>query len=298
MESTAELWDTSRPREDELSKPIDVLSEICSVPGTDEPVSFDRKGRASSAGGRRFRAKRGVPILRDEDPAVIVKSRFHVSGGIAQDRIDAMCALDGYTLLLGGGNTAFAHPRVIDVEFHLYRGTDVVADAHRLPFRSNTFELFFAMNVFEHLRAPAVAAAEALRVLKPGGRVHIHTAFLQPLHEEPAHYYNATEFGAREWLREFESVECSVSGNFNPLYAGAWWSEELLRMVTLHLGRDAADAVGDLTLAELARFWSHPEGWNPSLREVFFKLPEPAQRRIAAGFDLQARKPGGDAPRS
>ena len=48
-------------------------------------------------------------------------------------------------LVLGGGNTAFTHPNVIDVEFNLYTNTDVVADAHQMPFKSGTFDQFFAM---------------------------------------------------------------------------------------------------------------------------------------------------------
>jgi SAM-dependent methyltransferase len=276
-----------------LAKHIEFLSRICSAPGTDEPLDFDERGNSRAEDGTRFRALRGVPILRAEPEPTIVMPKSHISGAISQDRIDAMCGLSGYTLLLGGGNLAFSHPNVIDVEFNLYTNTDVVADAHLLPFHDETFDLFFAMNVFEHLRQPFVAAKEALRVLKPGGQIHLHTAFLQPLHEEPVHYFNATEFGGREWLREFESVECVVSPNFNPLYTLGWFSAELLTLVSQHLGRDAKEVVGNLTLAEAARFWTNPLGWNPEMKEMFFKLPEQAQRRIAAGLDFKARKPIG-----
>jgi SAM-dependent methyltransferase len=276
-----------------VAKHIEFLSQICSAPGTDERLHFDERGHSQSEDGKRYRALRGVPILRAEPESTVVIPNSHVSGVIAQDRIDYMCGLAGYTLLLGGGNVAFSHPNVVDVEFNLYTNTDVVADAHLLPFRNNTFDLFFAMNVFEHLRHPFVAAKEALRVLKPGGEFHIHTAFLQPLHEEPVHYFNATEFGGREWLRDFESVECLVSPNFNPLYSLAWFSAELLALVEEHLGRGAAKTIGNLSVAEAARFWTQPLGWNPGMYEIFFKLPEQAQRRIAAGFDLRARKPLG-----
>lgn len=274
-----------------MTKPVEVLNQICSVPGTDEPLAFDQKGRGRSADGRRFRSVRGVPVLRNEETPVVVKPVSHVSSPIAQERIDAMCAVEGYSLLLGAGNTAFRHPKVIDVEFHVFASTDVVADAHCLPFHSDTFDSFFAMNVFEHLHHPFVAAQEVLRVLKPGGELQIHTAFLQPLHEEPNHFYNATEFGAREWLRGFESVECRVSPNFNPLYSVAWLADEILRNVEHHLGRDAARVIGGLSLAEVGRFWAHPQGWNPVAGEIFYKLPEAAQKRVAAGFELTGRKP-------
>jgi SAM-dependent methyltransferase len=276
-----------------VAKHIEFLNRICSAPGTNERLQFDERGYSRVEGGSRYRALRGVPILRAEPPPTVIMPSSHVSGAIAQDRVHYMCGLSGYTLLMGGGNLAFSHPNVVDVEFNLYTNTDVVADAHLLPFQDDTFDLFFAMNVFEHLRQPFVAAKEALRVLKPGGELHLHTAFLQPLHEEPIHYFNATEFGGREWLRDFESVECLVSPNFNPLYSLAWFSFELLALVEKHLGSGAAKTIGNLTVAEAARFWTQPLDWNPAMHEMFFKLPEQAQRRIAAGFDFKARKPLG-----
>jgi hypothetical protein len=59
-----------------------------------------------------------------------------------------------------------------------------------------------------------------LRVLKPGGHVFIHTAFLPPLHEPPWHFFNCTKFGLQQW--SFEIVSLQVSENFNPIYALAW----------------------------------------------------------------------------
>jgi SAM-dependent methyltransferase len=275
-----------------VAKPVELLQSICTVPGTDVPLAFAADASSRAPDGTRFRALRGVPILRSEEQPLVERPTNYQSGGVAQDRVDHMDALPGLTLFLGAGNSGFRRPRVIEVEYDLFRDTDVVADAHRLPFRSNSFDLFFAMNVFEHLRQPFGAAREALRVLKPGGEIHVHTAFLQPLHEAPAHYFNATEFGVREWFQDFEGVECTVSGNFNPLYAVSWLCSELLAAAEWHLGKDAARRIGKLTLAETGRFWSgqERERWNPAVAELFFKLPEAAQRPIAAGFELRAHK--------
>jgi len=176
-----------------VAKQIEFLSQICSTPGTNERLHFDERGHAQAEDGSRYRSLRGVPILRAEPPPTVIMPSSHVSGGIAQDRIDYMCDLSGYALLLGGGNLAFSHPNVVDVEFNLYTNTDVVADAHLLPFQDDTFDLFFAMNVFEHLRQPFVAAKEALRVLKPGaGFLYIaepvmagsYAELMRPYHDE------------------------------------------------------------------------------------------------------------------
>jgi len=274
-----------------LAKPVELLAKLCSVPGTDEPLAFDSDGRATAPGGHAFRAVAGVPILRDEPPAAIRRPTDLASGGVPSDRIAYLESVPGYTLFLGAGNSNFRSPRVIEVEYDLFRDTDVVADAHRLPFRSGSFALFFAMNVFEHLRRPEQAVHEVMRVLQPGGEVHIHTAFLQPLHEAPAHFYNATEFGVREWFRDFDDVQVHVSSNFNPLYAVAWLSSDLLGAVAARVGDVAAKRVADLTLRDLAAFWRSPAGWDPEALAIFSNLPEDAQRALAAGFDLRARKP-------
>ena len=275
-----------------MAKPIETLQGLCTLPGTDTPLRFEPDLTSRAPDGTRFRALRGVPILRGDGGAVVERPTDYQSGGVPADLIAYMNSLPGYTLFLGAGNSNFRSPRVIEVEYDLFRDTDVIADAHCLPFGTDSFDFFFAPNVFEHLRRPFDAAREALRVLKPGGRIHIHTAFLQPLHEAPAHFFNATEFGVREWFAGFDDVEVGVSGNFNPIYTVSWIASELLGAAAHHLGPDVARKIGSLTLEEMAGFWRKPQGWNPAALDLFFKLPEVVQRSIAAGFELRARKPG------
>lgn len=44
------------------------------------------------------------------------------------------------------------------------------ADAHRLPFRSESFEVVYCRYVLEHVARPVDVLSEMFRVLKPGGR--------------------------------------------------------------------------------------------------------------------------------
>jgi hypothetical protein len=46
-------------------------------------------------------------------------------------------------------------------------------------------------------------AAELHRVLKPDGAVWIETAFLQPMHADPSHYFNMTLEGLRRVFARF-----------------------------------------------------------------------------------------------
>lgn len=65
---------------------------------------------------------------------------------------------------------------------------DVIADAHRLPFKSETFSAVNSTAVMEHLYAPDVACRETFRVLKPGGVFVGSCSFLEGYHLESQYH--------------------------------------------------------------------------------------------------------------
>ncbi|MEO5720575.1 MAG: methyltransferase domain-containing protein [Chthoniobacterales bacterium] len=236
-----------------------------------------------------FPVQNGIPVFLPQHAEIMPPA--HVSNAIGADFEAMLRDENKFSLHLGAGGSAVRFPNCIEIEHKIFRHTDVVGDAHRLPFRDDTFDHVIALNVFEHLRDPKTAAAEIFRVLKPGGRVAIHTAFLQALHEPPHHYYNATEFGVREWFAHFQVESCEVSGNFGPGMTLAFLSANLLAAATAG-GATAAQSeeLSASTLGEWARFWDERAG-PPASFATLQNLPPAIQARVAAGFELFARKP-------
>jgi len=263
------------------------LEAVLACPITREPLKYV-KGRMVSAGGRSYAIQDGVPILRPGD--VTTMSPHHESNPVSDGLQRFMRSFDGSVLFLGAGSTSFRADNVYELEYQRFRNTDIVGDALQLPLADGSMAAVIAMNVLEHLAEPPRACAEIHRVLRPGGTVFIHTAFLQPLHEAPAHYYNATEFGVRRWFQQFTDVNVTVSGNFNPYFALSWFASELLRGVRDTMDRATADAMANATLADLARGWDTRKPGDWPLYWKFEQLPDALQRQLAAGFQLEARK--------
>jgi len=51
-----------------------------------------------------------------------------------------------------------------------------LGDASAIPWAGQSFDAVFTANMFFHIRDPAAVLAEVFRVLRPGGRLVIHTA--------------------------------------------------------------------------------------------------------------------------
>lgn len=240
--------------------------------------------------GIEFKTLGSVPVFLNDVPDVMPQE--HTSNPLGAEFEETLREGRDFVLNIGAGATAIRYPNCIELEHKIFRHTDVVGDAHHLPFRDSVFDRVFAFNVFEHLREPGAAAREILRVLKPGGRTTIHTAFLQPLHEEPHHFYNATEFGVRAWFSPFEIESCRVSGNFGPGVMLAFLSANVLDAAqAAKLSASDQALIENTTLAEWARWWRAPTEAPPPAFHLLQNLPPELQARVAAGFELIARKP-------
>ncbi len=254
-----------------------------------QSLCLERSAMSCGACGHNFKLVDGVPVLRDGD--VDVMPVDHSSNPISDDVLAWLATLDGYSLNLGAGATDYPLQSCIEVDYSICRNTDVVADAHQLPFADNVFEVIVSFNTFEHLYDPPKAARELYRVLKPGGHLLMQTASIQPLHEEPHHYYNTTEFGLRRWFTDFTVQSCTVPENMNSALAIGWLATEILHHVGLALGGDLRDELAGTTLEQWRELWVKRASLEGPIWEIMRRLSPEVQRRFSAGFQLEATKP-------
>lgn len=237
-------------------------------------------------GSCRYPIRGEIPIFVDDPAAVVTMPTLTLSNAIGED-FKAQMSSARRVLHLGAGGSSVKGQNCVELETAIYRNTDLVGDGHRLPFQDEVFDLAVALNVFEHLRDPSTAASELHRVLIPGGRVLIQTAFLQPVHEPPRHYFNATEFGVRHWFRMFATERLVVAPNQTIAITLGWLATTLTYQLRNVLDHPKAEEIADSTLRYWTDEWTaqHSSGQHQELWREVEELPEATQKMMSAGFE-------------
>ncbi len=271
------------------------LLEILSCPGCGQCPLQDHSPvcLACPRCGARYPLHGSVPImvrgeaehpLEEGDPAAPA-SNHQYPDRVLRVMEETLSAGD-LVLDVGAGRRSFGADGLVQLEIRRYPFTDIVNQGERLPFADAAFGLVVSLAVTEHVRRPWVLAAEIRRITRPGGQIVVDSAFLQPMHGYPSHYYNMTAAGLAALFDDMETLSLEPAPYQHPWFAVRWILDRLLA------GLDTAtrSALGTLTVDELlSAAKRHCEGAAGPLRRL--PLAEHCLDELAAGFTLHCRKP-------
>lgn len=113
---------------------------------------------------------------------------------------------------------------------HEFAKPDVVGSVEALPFADETFDVVLSTQVLEHVPEPERALAEAVRVLKRGGRIILTVPGVWPTHEAPHDFWRFTRFGLNRLLDQH-----GITFSELKTLGGLWAT--LGQMANLELGR-------------------------------------------------------------
>ena len=237
----------------------------------------------------RFPLHAGRPVFLPGDTPPRVVPIEHISNQPPSEIHDWMTWFDGWILNIGAGGTRVKLENVVEMEYSIFRHTDVAADAHQLPFADASFDAVVS-STRSSIFTTRIGQPPRFSAFSSRGPARGHTAFLQPLHEPPHHYYNVTEFGLRSWFRAFDIAGVGLQ-NFHPAHVIAWLASDLLRAVEAAHGVEARNRLAASSLDFWRSSWEDAAGREHPLWDLLRRLPQDDQMRYAAGFQLDVRKP-------
>lgn len=111
--------------------------------------------------------------------------------------------------------TGVDHPQVSKLYASATK-PDVLADAKKLPFQNNSFDIALLIQVLEHVDSPDKVVREAARVLKPKGSLIISVPFFYPLHDMPYDWARYTSTALKSFAEQagLRVVKIKTQGGF------------------------------------------------------------------------------------
>lgn len=270
-----------------------------------------RKGK-SLKGKRRIRQENNTFVFISDDlPRNYKNPEYESSNPYQQRSLELIYKYkDGLVLDLGAGNPKNNFPNVCQLEIRKYPHTDIVVTEGRIPLKDSCADAVISEAVLEHVKDPFLYISELQRVLKDGGEVLLDSAFMQPLHGYPNHYFNTTSSAIELLFKQFQIHELCVGPHQHPwitlqwIFNSFWFGfkedkyREEFRNMTIGEAMDLLNNHQEMrskikesedplhVAEELMNFNSHHED---SLR-CFSKLSEQCERELAAGFQVFAQK--------
>ncbi|UUO08992.1 class I SAM-dependent methyltransferase [Blastopirellula sp. J2-11] len=239
-----------------MSLPLDVLD--CPICGQALIHQDDTLACKSPTCGHVYPTSRGVPILINEANSIFDISGFEAEEEtffrsnhplhewISEHLPDLSCNVSAQknlatlaellkarnrpvrVLVIGGGVVGAGLDQllgdtsieVIETDASWGPRTQIICDAHSLPFRGDAFDAVIVQAVLEHVVDPQCCVEEIYRVLRRDGLVYADTPFIQQVHGRQFDFTRFTRLGHRRLFRHFEEVESGVT--CGPGMALAW----------------------------------------------------------------------------
>jgi SAM-dependent methyltransferase len=127
--------------------------------------------------------------------------------------------------------------------------TNIIIDAHQIPFQDQCFDLVIAQAVLEHVLDPFLCVKEIHRVLKPGGMVYAETPFMQQVHGGKYDFHRFTHLGHRRLFRQFSEEKSGLIAG-----AGSMMAWSLLYFITSFSPNKKVDKALSY-IGSFASFW-------------------------------------------
>ncbi|MBN8740556.1 MAG: hypothetical protein BGP24_21660 [Lysobacterales bacterium 69-70] len=207
--------------------------------------------------GKSYVVHNGTPIMlpRAEDGISFADEVVIGNPYTGQWRDVAQRAAPHPVLDFGSGNNPESAENIVKMDVFAMTHVDVVGSGEQLPFRDGVFAGVISGAVFEHVQQPFVCAENLYRAMKPGGEIYVETAFLQPYHAFPHHYFNMTTRGISKVMEAFELQKVGVHRWQGPMFTLEW----VLRRWSEMLSPEDREAFSNATVAEiLAEAHSNP----------------------------------------
>jgi SAM-dependent methyltransferase len=173
----------------------------------------------------RDRGLRGrlLDIVKGGNPTSVENSRVMLRSMRALSAKPTLLVVGGGRI--GPGVDTFLQDgsfQVIATDVYASPNTQLVTDAHHLPFDDAVFDGVWIQAVLEHVLEPQVVVDEIWRVLNLTGLVYAETPFMAQVHEGAYDFTRFTASGHRWLFRRFEQLDAGVNRGYGPGLALAW----------------------------------------------------------------------------
>jgi SAM-dependent methyltransferase/uncharacterized protein YbaR (Trm112 family) len=170
--------------------------------------------------------------------------------GEAEERVPQVLVVGGQIVGMGGeeffDSSEFT---IVETDVSVGPRTQIVCDAHDLPFDAGSFDAVVCQAVLEHVLDPPRAADEIRRVLRDRGIVYSEIPFMQQVHGGAFDFTRYTHLGHRRLWRHFDEL---ASGAHNGPAMSLTWA---LQYFLISLGHGRLGMAIGRTLARVFLFW-------------------------------------------